>query len=101
VVVAFAGEQALVIVGEGGIAAGAVGRGFAFDGDDAFDALDHLEAVGGLLAVFVGDGGGGVIVVGEGDLFGAVGVFAGDGAALVVVGPGGEAAIIVILDACK
>ncbi len=35
--------------------------------------LDHLEAVGGLLAVFVGDGGGAVIVVGEGDLFGAVG----------------------------
>ncbi|HBO6269628.1 TPA: hypothetical protein L4746_005647, partial [Pseudomonas aeruginosa] len=94
--VAFAGEQALVIVGEGGIAAGAVGRGFAFDGDDAFDALDHLEAVGGLLAVFVGDGGGAVIVVGEGDLFGAVGVFAGDGAALVVVGPGGEAGSIFI-----
>ncbi len=35
------------------------------------------------------------------DLFGAVGMFAGDGAALVVVGPGGEAAIVVILDACK
>ncbi|KJJ17653.1 hypothetical protein HMPREF3150_03085, partial [Pseudomonas aeruginosa] len=78
-----------------------VGRGFAFDGDDVFATADYLEAVGGLLAVFVGDGGGAVIVVGEGDLFGAVGVFAGDGAALVVVGPGGEAAIIVILDACE
>ncbi|PNG62136.1 hypothetical protein SC81_22995, partial [Vibrio vulnificus] len=57
VVVAFAGEQALVIVGEGGIAAGAVGRGLPFDGDDVFATADHLEAVGVFFYV-CGDHGG-------------------------------------------
>ncbi|PAU63547.1 hypothetical protein BZL41_12190, partial [Pseudomonas sp. PIC25] len=60
---------------------------------------DGLEAIDGLLAQFVGDGGGAVGVVAQGDLFGTAGVFAGDRAALVVIGPGGVADAAFVGDA--
>ena len=64
-----------------------------------FATADHLEAVGSLLAVFVGDSGGAIEVVGEADLLRAVGVFAGHSSALFVVAPGGEAHAAVVGDA--
>ncbi|MEN1579056.1 hypothetical protein, partial [Pseudomonas aeruginosa] len=38
-------RSSLVIVGEGGIAAGAVGRGFAFDRRYVFYTLDKLKVI--------------------------------------------------------
>ncbi|MBB3105207.1 hypothetical protein [Azomonas macrocytogenes] len=79
---------AVGVVGIGGIAGRAVGGGFAFDPGNLFDALDDIEVVDRLLIQLVVYGCG-IGAIREGDFIGTTGMFAGNGSALSIVGPGG------------
>ena len=94
-----AGDKPVGVVG-GGLGQGAAGGTLPTGDMRRFDdPVLGLEGIGTRSAQGIGDGGGAVVVVGQLNALGAIGVLGADRAALGIVGPGGVAVAVLVGDA--